>query len=145
MPISRMLVATDGSSGGSRAVTAAAEMAKALDCDLLIVTLPENTLPPAKWSELARTEGGVAEGLELLETRILVEAKERAKSIGVAKVRTSSGSGDVAEAIMDMARRERTHIMVVGRRGRGQLSGLLLGSVSLKLVSLAPSLVLVVP
>ena len=71
MPISRMLVATDGSSGGSRAVTAAAEMAKALDCDLLIVTLPENTLPPAKWSELARAEGGVGEGLELLETRIL--------------------------------------------------------------------------
>jgi nucleotide-binding universal stress UspA family protein len=145
MPISRMLVATDGSSGGSRAVTAAAEMAKALDCDLLIVTLPENTLPPAKWSELARAEGGVAEGLELLETRILVEAKERAESIGVAKVRTSSGSGDVAEAIMDMARRERTDIIVVGRRGRGQLAGLLLGSVSQKLVSLAPSLVLVVP
>ena len=145
MPISRMLVATDGSSGGGRAVTAAAEMAKALDCDLLIVTLPENTLPPAKWSELARAEGGVAEGLELLETRILVEAKERAESIGVAKVRTSSGSGDVAEAIMDMARRERTDIIVVGRRGRGQLAGLLLGSVSQKLVSLAPSLVLVVP
>jgi nucleotide-binding universal stress UspA family protein len=145
MPISRMLVATDGSSGGSRAVTAAAEMAKALDCDLLIATLPENTLPPAKWSELARAEGGVAEGLELLETRILVEAKERAESIGVAKVRTSSGSGDVAEAIMDMARRERTDIIVVGRRGRGQLAGLLLGSVSQKLVSLAPSLVLVVP
>jgi len=140
-----MLVATDGSSGGSRAVTAAAEMAKALDCALLIVTLPENTLPPAKWSELARAEGGVAEGLELLETRILVEAKERAESIGVAKVRTSSGSGDVAEAIMDMARRERTDIIVVGRRGRGQLAGLLLGSVSQKLVSLAPSLVLVVP
>jgi nucleotide-binding universal stress UspA family protein len=140
-----MLVATDGSSGGSRAVTAAAEMAKALDCDLLIVTLPENTLPPAKWSELARAEGGVGEGLELLETRILVEAKERAESIGVAKVRTSSGSGDVAEAIMDMARRERTDFIVVGRRGRGQLAGLLLGSVSQKLVSLAPSLVLVVP
>lgn len=145
MPISRMLVATDGSSGGSRAVTAAAEMAKALDCDLLLLTLPENTLPPAKWSELARAEGGVAEGLELLETRILVEAKERAESIGVAKVRTSSGSGDVAEAIMDVARRERTDIIVVGRRGRGQLAGLLLGSVSQKLVSLAPSLVLVVP
>ena len=111
---------------------------------MLIVTLPEN-IPPAKWGELARAEGGVAEGLELLETRILVEAKERAQSIGVAKVRTSSGSGDVTEAIMDMARRERSDIIVVGRRGRGQLTGLLLGSVSQKLVSLAPCLVLVVP
>lgn len=144
MPISRMLVATDGSSGGSRAVTAGAEMAKALDCDLLIATIPENT-PPAKLGELARAEGGVAEGLELLEARILFEAKQRAESIGVAKVRTSSGSGDVTEAITDMARRERTDIIVVGRRGRGQLAGLLLGSVSQKLVSLAPVLILVVP
>jgi nucleotide-binding universal stress UspA family protein len=36
-------------------------------------------------------------------------------------------------------------MLVVGRRGRRQLAGLLLGSVSQKLVTLAPCIVIVVP
>ena len=144
MPKSRILVATDGSAGGSRAVTAAAELARAVDGDLLIVTFADD-VPGAELAELARAEGGIAEALELLAKRILLEAKERAASIGAPKVRTYNGSGEVAEAIIDTARREQSDIIVVGRRGRGRLAGLLLGSVSQKLVSLAPSPVLVVP
>ena len=36
-------------------------------------------------------------------------------------------------------------VIVVGRRGRGRLKGLLLGSVSQKLATLAPCVVIVVP
>jgi len=144
MPLSHILVATDGSPGGSRAVAAAAEFAKALDSELLIVTLAEN-VPTGEMAELVRAEGGIGEALELLARRILLEATERAAGIGAPKVRTWSGAGDVAKGIIDIARKEESDMIVVGRRGRGQLTGLLLGSVSQKLVSLAPSLVLVVP
>jgi nucleotide-binding universal stress UspA family protein len=56
-----------------------------------------------------------------------------------------SGWGEPTEAIIDAVRREKADLLVVGRRGRSRLSGLLLGSVSQKLTSLAPCKVLVVP
>jgi len=37
--------------------------------------------------------------------------------------------GDAAEAIIEAAGREKADAIVVGRRGRGRLAGLLLGSV----------------
>jgi nucleotide-binding universal stress UspA family protein len=53
--------------------------------------------------------------------------------------------GDPAELLLEAIARERPDMIVVGKRGRGQLSGLLLGSISQKLVSLSVVPVIVVP
>ncbi len=53
--------------------------------------------------------------------------------------------GDPAECIIEASTRESADALVVGRRGRDQLAGLLLGSVSQKLANLAPCSTVIVP
>ena len=144
MPMQRIMVATDGSAGADRAVGVAAVLAKAGDGELLIVTIGGN-FPAEEIRKLACAEGGVGEANELLCNRILLEAKERAGRAGAHKIAIRSGWGDPAEGIIDAARRERSDMLVLGRRGRGKLAGLLLGSVSQEVVSRAPCIVVVVP
>jgi nucleotide-binding universal stress UspA family protein len=54
-------------------------------------------------------------------------------------------SGDAAGAIAEVAREHKADVIVVGTRGRGPLVGALLGSVTQRLLHLAPCPVLAVP
>jgi nucleotide-binding universal stress UspA family protein len=139
-----ILVATDGSSGADRAVDVASEFAKAVDGNLSIMTVAGN-LSGEELRQLARTERNTTDALESLSTQILMAAKERAQRFGISSIQIKTAWGDAAEAIIEAARREHADAIVVGRRGRGQLAGLLLGSVSQKVASLAPCTVIVVP
>ncbi|MGB8277194.1 MAG: universal stress protein [Methylovirgula sp.] len=140
----RILVATDGSEGAARAIAFAADLAKQLGASLSIITVSgdfsENDV-----RQLARSEGGIGAALDLLSNRILVEAKEQAQRIGITNIETQAAWGDAAGAIIDAAVRIQADAVVLGRRGRGQLAGLLLGSVSQKVATLAPCTVIVVP
>jgi nucleotide-binding universal stress UspA family protein len=139
-----VLVATDGSAGANRAVEVAAELARALSGDLLIVTVADS-LAFEEAQQLARTEGSVGDVLEAITTKTLKEAEARARHFGVSRIELRAGWGDVTRSLIDIAVGDSVEMIVVGRRGRGQLAGLLLGSVSQKLVSLAPCAVTVVP
>jgi nucleotide-binding universal stress UspA family protein len=140
----RILVATDGSPGANRAVDAAARLAKVADCELLILTIG-GSVTGEELRRLATIGGDLSKKLEAAANKILKQARMRAVRAGASKIRLQSGWGDPAEAIIDTIRHKKVDTLVVGRRGRGQLSGLLLGSVSQKLASLAPCIVIVVP
>jgi len=139
-----ILVATDGSSGADRAVDTAAELAKATAAPLVIVTVGGN-ISGAQLRELAAAEGDLSKRLEADANEILERAKQRAARAGASDIKLRSGWGDPSQVIIEAVLEEKADILVIGRRGRGLLSGLLLGSVSQKLASLAPCKVIVVP
>lgn len=140
----RIMVATDGSEGANRAVGLAAELARAFGGKLSIVTVSGN-LSGEEMRELVRAERNMGDALEALAMQILTSAEKRAQSTGLTDIQLEIGWGDAARSIIEMAARESADAIVLGRRGRGRLAGLILGSVSQKVASLAPCAVVIVP
>ena len=141
----RILVATDGSESGTRALEAAARLARHLSAELLIATVGSGALTTTDL-ERARTHGMTeSEMLKLFTANVLQDARRAVQDAGVPQIRMLDAAGDPAERLLDIAREEAVDWIVVGRRGRGRLAGLVLGSVSQKLASLAPCAVVVVP
>lgn len=139
-----ILLATDGSSGADRAADVAAEFAKALGGKLSILTVGGN-LSRYEMEELSRAPCDIGDALEVASNQILAHAEQRAGLAGVPEVQRHAGWGDPAEVIIETAQRLHADTIVVGRRGRGRLVGLVLGSVSQKVATLAPCVVIVVP
>jgi nucleotide-binding universal stress UspA family protein len=141
----RILVATDGSEGADHAVDYAARWAKDHSADLLIVNvtggLPDRLLRSFTHAQHAWLD----ELLQSLAAETLAKARDRARDLGVAAIQLESRTGEVAPTIIDIAQEKEADAIVVGRRGAGRIAGLLLGSVSQKLVSLAPLPVVVIP
>jgi len=141
-----VLLATDGSETAERATNFAVQLSKRFDAKLLILYVSGNMdLSRHDIRAIERAEGNIADVFEQVAKKILVSAAANARSAGVGTVQTETGWGDPAEQIIDVARRVEADTIVMGRRGLGRLSGLLLGSVSQKVASLAPCVVILVP
>jgi nucleotide-binding universal stress UspA family protein len=140
-----IISANDGSAGAERAVAFAADLAKSLDTRLLIVHVSEDKLTSKERMLLNQFRLSEGDALEEISQRILSRAKAIAHDHGAPQVETMIAAGDPAHVLIQVATNEHADAIVVGRRGCGQLEGLLLGSVSQKLSCLAPCAVVVVP
>jgi nucleotide-binding universal stress UspA family protein len=139
-----IMVATDRSGDAERALDFAVELTKTIGGKLSIIAIGDD-LRAEELRPFARAGQDVSDSVSSLATEVLADAERRARYLGVTDVRVLTGLGDVATTIIEIAKHQAADAIVVGRRGRGQLAGLLLGSVSQKLVSLAPCAVIVVP
>jgi nucleotide-binding universal stress UspA family protein len=76
---------------------------------------------------------------------VLAKAAARAEQRGARHIHTEIRAGEPAETLIAVAKERAADAMVLGKRGRGRLAGLVLGSVSQKVVTNAPCPVIVVP
>ena len=142
----RILVGVDGSEHSMKAVDAAANMAATTGAALRLLAV----IPAVSADELddyARSEHLLEDLPQLLSTfepAFLGAAADRARAKGAAKISVGTASGDPASQIVAAAGVDDVDLIVVGCRGRGRLTGLLLGSVSQKLASHAACSVLIV-
>jgi nucleotide-binding universal stress UspA family protein len=131
---------TDGSQNAERALPHVKELAKAEGATITIVHVVE------------RIEGGGAVGVPRRADEPEVQAKLQDLAAGLSQEGFSVSlivRGDVgarpAHEVVEAAQEVDADLIVVGSRGLGAISGLLLGSVAHRLLHIAPCPVLVVP
>lgn len=138
LPIEDILVATDGSPGAQVAVEEGVWLAKTLGADITFVSVARSPLAVlgdpyyqrALTADLAKARRAIANAIPF--------AKEREVAY-----ETEVIEGRPAEAILELARSRDVDLVVVGSRGRGGLTGAVLGSVSTAIVHQADRPVLV--
>lgn len=136
----KILCAVDGSKNSMRAAEAASALAAKFDAPLtfLIVTKELKVTPQVRrFMELEHLTGEPQYMLEEMSENALTEAKDLARQGGVKDFRSEVMTGNPARCIVSFADRHDVDLIVMGARGRGDVGGALLGSVSHKVSSLA--------
>ncbi len=136
-----VVVAADGSVHARRALAFLlrhhAELAAAADITLLHVSPPvPQRLPKAGRAAVAEAHGAAYERALHGARRLLQRAR--------VEWREARETGDPGTAIADYARHNDCSLIVMGTRGRGGVSGLLLGSVAQKTIAACRTPVLIV-
>lgn len=137
----KVIWATDGSDAADRALSHAKAVAADSQTPLLVVYCEEFTLPG---------KGGGSVPVHANEDEVQAKIQRQISDLsgdGIPATleTTRSQVGGAAHAIADIAVREGADLIVVGTRGRTSLAGLLLGSVTQRLLHISPCPVLAVP
>ena len=126
---------TDGSSGAEQALPFLKSLAQAYSARLIVVHVNEFPGPGGL--------GGVEDEVQAAIRRQVEDLKQEGLD---AKLQLADVmAGGAAHVIAEIATDKGADLIVAGTRGLGTLSGLLLGSVTHRLVQIAPCPVLVVP
>ncbi len=134
-----ILVAYDGSAHSRKALDMAINVAQCSHCKIKVLYVFEQVPVVLGDDETARfIERAMNKGRELL-----VDATLRLRDTGL-DFSADTVEGPAAEAILRVAKMEGSDLIVMGSRGLGMVQGLLLGSVSYRVLHHATIPVLVV-
>ncbi len=135
-----ILCAVDGSDHSLRAASTAAHLASSLGSKLVFLTVTKEIAasnPVREYMKLEQLTGEPQYILDAAVERIMLRAKQEAEAAGVAEVRSEVRVGQAARTIVKVATEVGADAIVLGSRGLGDLEGILIGSVSHKVTSLA--------
>lgn len=165
--IKTIIVPTDGSDHANRAVAMAGEIAAKFGARVIILQallhhtattelkslcaeagVGEETLKKIENLEEAMFDAAAAayapvplsipvDVLQAIGEGIAKKASETLREKGVGQMTVQVTDGNPAENIIAAAEREKAELIVMGRRGLGDIAGLLMGSVSHKVTHLA--------
>jgi nucleotide-binding universal stress UspA family protein len=135
-----VLWATDGSAAADRALVVARSIAQTYGASLLSIYVSEPVAGPP--GAIIAAQAG-ADAIKAAVRRKVEDLKRDGVTAEFASVEmTTRGTAD---AIAQFARDERADLIVAGTRGNSRLVRLLVGSVTRRLLELAPCPVLAVP
>jgi nucleotide-binding universal stress UspA family protein len=128
-----ILLAVDGSEQSMKAAHAAADLAGSLGSSLIVLTAFE---PVSKILGDAERQRAIAAHMSEAEEYIQAAVEVIGELPG--EIVTEVIEGPPAEAILRVQETRGSDLIVMGARGRGRLAGLVLGSVSQKVLAHAP-------
>jgi nucleotide-binding universal stress UspA family protein len=135
----RILVAVDGSPFSDAALATAAGLAAKVGAEVDVIHVHEHDMPHSKAVHLAELESPT----EATDVIAAATAKLTAHGVHAQGHLLEADTHDVARRIIEFADASNADVIIVGRRGLSTLTGMLVGSVSNKLVHLAKVPVLV--
>lgn len=137
----KIVWATDGSDAADQTLPFVKQLAEEGGGELVVVHVEERTLPGKGGGRLP-----VAANEDELQEKIKQQVQELAGDGVKATLHTGCVSvGGAAQVIAEAARELHGDAIVVGTRGHTPLGGLLLGSVTQRLLHIAPCPVIAVP
>lgn len=139
-----ILLAYDGSDHAREALAVACDLTKKYAAKLRIVHTPQAVADTLIVGYTAVPVPPTREELEKAGREVISAAESGVREHGVASFTSELVSGDPAHAIVDQAEAVDADLIVMGRRGLGSLTGLLVGSTTTKVCQLAPCAVLTV-
>lgn len=135
-----ILLAVDGSEHAMKAAHVASSLANAMNSQTLRIVVAYDTIPVHLGDPYMQN----AVNARISETEEIIQRAVQAVWGVSAQIYTEMIEGNPAEAIIEVARNRESDVIIMGSRGLGKLAGLLLGSTSQKVLSLAPCPVLIV-
>ncbi|MDH3770585.1 MAG: universal stress protein [Nitrospirota bacterium] len=140
----KILAAVDGSDHAWKALNLAADMAKLHGAELVILhVVPYEDVPEAlrQFAEVEHVpleeERARYQYAKALSDGLTRQAEAWVRSNGLTAVSAHAAEGKAADVILEFAKNEAADTIVLGSRGVGYVSGMLLGSVSHKVANLA--------